>query len=36
MVNLVLTGNYQQSADMNADDIVNVLDVVVLVSIILG
>ena len=36
MVNLVLTGNYNEVADMNADGTLNVLDVVLLVGIVLG
>ena len=36
MVNLVLSGEYDEVADFNGDGIVNVLDVVLLVGIILG
>ena len=36
MVNLVLSGGYDEVADMNDDDTLNVLDVVLLVGIILG
>jgi len=36
MVNLVLSGDCPDSADMNADGSCNVLDVVILVNLILG
>ena len=36
MVNLVLSLEYNEVADMNGDGVLNVLDVVLLVSIILG
>ena len=36
IVNLILAGEFQSSADMDEDGFVNVLDIIVLVSIILG
>ena len=36
MVNLVLSGDCLDSADMNGDGFCNVLDVVILVNLILG
>ena len=36
LVNLVLSGSYNEYGDINADSILNVLDIVSLVNIILG
>ena len=36
MINLIFNGNIQSNADLNSDDVINVLDVFILVNQILN